>query len=106
MAAVRQQKSKYRQTGGWNVARVQKFWEDQGVSNAVLLDGGDSTQVSYASGANSFTTVRSGYLLSQTLGYWRDLPLRLYLPMLPASQSHNGVMSYLFIESAGSRTKD
>lgn len=98
IAAIKQQKGKYAQTGGWNTAKVQRFWEDMGVSNAVLIDSGDSTQLSYLGENKSSTTVGSGYLFSQSISYWRNRPLRLYLPMLPATLGHNGVKNCFYVE--------
>ncbi len=97
-AGVQQMERKQSQTGGWNVADVQEFWEQKKVPNAVLLDGGDSTQVAYRVPFGKYTTAGSGYLLSMTVGYWNERPLRFFVPMLPSQQSRNGVMNYLYIE--------
>ena len=91
-----------RQTGGLDVREVQRIWEQLGVPYALLLDGGDSTQMAFRERAGRHRVVRSACHVSRTLGYWRDRPLRLFLPMLPTPQVHGGVMNYLYVEAEGS----
>lgn len=98
MASVRQWKSGRTQTGGMDLVEVQQFWLEKGVENAIALDGGDSTQLAYLDDGR-YPVVRSGYHLSRTFGYLNRRPIRLFVPMLPAYQSHNGVMNYLYVYS-------
>lgn len=93
-ASVRQKKLGRVQTGGWDVRDVQHFWEKRGVPNAVLFDGGESTQLVY--GGNAPIIVRCGYTLARTLGYWRQRPLRVVLPLLPP-EMNGGVLNYFYI---------
>jgi len=93
------QRSHGRQTGGMNLRDLQLFWEKVGVPEAVLFDGGDSTQCAYRLPAGGYAYQRSGFLLSKTLGHLRSRPLRFAIPMLPPGQSYNGVMNYLYVGS-------
>jgi hypothetical protein len=98
-ASNRQRRNGQEQTGGWDVVQVQQFWERRGIPHAILLDGGESTQLAYRRRPDDYVYVTSvGYHLSRTLGYWRQRPLRVFVPMLPAAQSHGGVLNYLTIE--------
>lgn len=90
------QRQRGRQTGGMNLRDLQSFWEQLGVPDAVLFDGGDSTQCAYRLPAG-YEYQRSGFLLSRTLGHLRGRPLRCPIPMLPPGQSYNGVMNYLYV---------
>ncbi len=100
MSSVRQMKSRSRQTGGWDLHQVQRFWHRMGVQYAIALDGGDSTQLAYRDPRGRFVLARSGYQASLTLAHLRGRPLRLFVPMLPPEQDHNGVMNYLYVSSA------
>ncbi|KPJ64912.1 hypothetical protein AMK68_00055, partial [candidate division KD3-62 bacterium DG_56] len=96
---IRQMKAGRRQTGGWDLLQLQQFWERMGVPDAILLDGGDSSKLAYRRKADEYVSVTSGYLLSRTLGYSHDRPLRFFVPTLPAAQSQAGVMNYLYVEA-------
>jgi hypothetical protein len=78
---------------------VQRIWEQIGVPYALLLDGGYSTQMAFRQRSGRYRVVRSSCHVSLTLGYWRDRPLRLFVPMLPTAQTHNGVINYLHVEA-------
>ena len=84
------------QVGGWDVAQVQKFWREREIPNAVLFDGGESTQIGtdYGSGLQ---TVHSSFHFSRTLGFWKQKPLRLVLPMLPPEQANGGVLNWFYV---------
>ncbi len=86
------------QTGGWDVAEVQKFWEKKQVPFALLFDGGESTQLAYRKADGGFAYVPSGYQYSFTLGYFLQRPLRFTLPILPPSEAHRGVLNYLYVD--------
>lgn len=85
------------QTGGWDVRQVQKFWQQMKVPNAVLFDGGESTQLAYKESDGRTVFISSAYQLSRTFGYWRSRPLRVYLPLLPPSPNHGGVLNYFYV---------
>lgn len=97
MSGVRQMKSGGHQTGGWDLREVQAFWKRLGVDCAIALDGGDSTQLAYLQPSGRYVIARSGYQASMTLGHLRGRPIRMFVPMLPPSQNHNGVMNYLYV---------
>jgi Phosphodiester glycosidase len=98
MASLQQRNEGAIQSGGWSVRQVQQFWERQGVPQAALFDGGESTQLAYRDSLHRYSTVSSAYQLKRTLGYWNHRPLRFYLPMLPATQNTGGVLNYLYID--------
>lgn len=98
-SSIRQMESKDKPLGGWDVRRVQKYWEDAGVPNAILFDGGDSTQL-VTDGPKGVASISSNHIGSMTLGYWHKRPIRTYLPMLPPSQTNTGVLNYFYVESA------
>lgn len=83
--------------GGWDVSQVQQFWQKIKVPNAVLFDGGESTQLVYRKRNVQNVFVSSAYQLSHTFGYWRERPLRAYLPLLPPAPNRGGVLNYLYI---------
>ena len=85
------------QTGGWNVAQVQQFWQRMKIPNAVLFDGGESTQIALRKSDGHNVFISSAYQLSRTFGYWRNRPLRAYLPLLPPSPNHGGVLNYFYV---------
>jgi hypothetical protein len=97
--SIRQWRKGRRQTGGLDVGEVQRVWEQLGVPYALLLDGGYSTQMAFRERSGRYRVVRSSCHVSLTLGYWRDRPLRLFLPMLPTAQTHGGVMNHLYVEA-------
>jgi len=93
---IQKKRDPQRQTGGFDMRQLQQYWERLGVPNAVVFDGGDSTQFVYhANGADHF--LHSGYLLSTTLGYLNQRPIRLFAPLLPPQFDHVGVMNYLYL---------
>lgn len=96
MASIAKWKSKSRQVGGWDMPQIQQFWMQMGVKQALVFDGGDSTQLVY-SGPHGKTYIGSGRL-SATLGYLNDRPVRLWVPILPIRYSTAGVMNYFYVE--------
>ena len=84
-------------SGGWNVAQVQQFWQKMNVPNAVLFDGGESTQLAYRKNDGNNVFISSAYQLSRTFGYWRGRPLRAFLPILPPSPNRGGVLNYFYV---------
>jgi hypothetical protein len=98
MASQWQRKSGGAQTGGWDVAEVQKVWEHKQVPFALLFDGGESTQLAVRRADGGFTCVPSGYQYSFTLGYLYQRPLRFTPPILPPSEAHRGVLNYLYVD--------
>ena len=85
------------QSGGWNVAQIQQFWQQMKVPNAMLFDGGESTQIALRKSDGSHCFISSAYQLSRTFGYWRGRPLRAYLPLLPPSPNYGGVLNYFYV---------
>jgi hypothetical protein len=98
LASQLQRRSGEPQTGGWDAAQVQKFWEDRGVPFALLFDGGESTQLAYRERDGSYFLLPSGYQYSFTLAYFRERPLRFTLPILPPSEAHRGVLNYFWVD--------
>jgi hypothetical protein len=92
-----QQKKRDRQTGGWNLPQLQRYWEKLGVPNAIIVDGGDSTQFAIRRPEGTYQVRRSGYQLSWTFGYLRNRPLRAFVPALPPAEAHVGVMNFLYL---------
>jgi hypothetical protein len=84
------------QVGGWDVAQVQKFWREREMPNVVLFDGGESTQIGVDYG-DRFRVVHSSFHFSRTLGFLKQKPLRLVLPMLPPSQANGGVLNWFYV---------
>jgi hypothetical protein len=97
-ASGQQRKTGQVETGGWDVRQVQQFWEEQRVPQAVLFDGGESTQLAYADHRGRSLVSHSAWHLSRTLGYWRGRPLRIYVPLLPAAANDGGVLNYLYLD--------
>jgi len=93
-----QRKSGGQQTGGWDVAEVQKFWQQQNVANAVLLDGGESTQMAWREQSGEDVFLRGGYHSCLPLGHWRGRPVLAFPAMLPRLQNYRGVLNYLYID--------
>lgn len=83
--------------GGWDAAQVQRFWQNIKVPNAVLFDGGESTQLAYKQSDGNHRFISSAYQISRTFGYWNGRPLRAYLPLLPPEPNHGGVLNYFYI---------
>jgi len=54
---ISQMKSGRPQTGGWDLQQIQRYWERMGVSDAILLDGGDSTKLAYRRSDGGYTQV-------------------------------------------------
>ena len=73
------------QTGGWNIEEVQQFWAKKNIPNAVLFDGGESTQIAY--GGKNPIILRSGTMLGKTVGYLNQRPLRVVFPLLPPAMN-------------------
>ncbi len=92
-----QQRMGWRQTGGWDVQQIQKFWEDRQVPFAVLFDGGESTQLAFRNAGTSFSYVPSGYQYSFTVGYLFQRPIQFTLPILPPDEAHRGVLNYVYV---------
>lgn len=85
------------QVGGWDVRRVQQFWENQGVSDAVLFDGGESTQIAMDLYGTGVEFSHSSYHFTRTLGFLNNRPLRIVWPMLPPSQANGGVLNWFYV---------
>ncbi|CAN5745573.1 hypothetical protein BH09VER1_BH09VER1_11280 [soil metagenome] len=86
------------QTGGWDVREVQEFWEKRGIPNAVLLDGGESTQAAYQNALGRFVLLRGGHHVALPLGHLRERPLMAFPAMLPRLQNSRGVLNYLYVD--------
>jgi hypothetical protein len=95
-----QRRGQIPQTGGWDVGEVQAFWEKQGVPNAILLDGGESTQAVYRNAQGDLTFLRAGYHWGIPLGHLGGRPLAAFPAMLPRLQNCRGVLNYLYVEAA------
>ena len=100
-ASIRKWKRGGGQVGGWDLPRVQQFWMKMGARQAIALDGGDSTQVVYRQ-RRRITSDSSGRM-ALTLGYLKERPVRIWIPILPARYSDAGVMNYLYVERASGR---
>jgi hypothetical protein len=94
-----QRKGQRTQTGGWDVREVQAFWEKQGIPNAILLDGGESTQAVYRNGQGGLTYLRAGYHWGIPLGHIGSRPIVAFPAMLPRLQNCRGVLNYLYVEA-------
>ncbi|MBI3923253.1 MAG: phosphodiester glycosidase family protein [Armatimonadetes bacterium] len=98
-ASQRQKRSGRRQTGGWDIPRMQDFWMSVGVDSAINLDGGGSTQLAYRVGG--LRRARYGYVLpgalGWTFGYWDNRPIRIEPPVLPPWIGHSGVLNYFYV---------
>lgn len=95
-----QRRSGTPQTGGWDVTDVQRFWESEHIPNAVLLDGGESTQLACRQDATRFFFLRSGYHVCLPLGHLHDRPLLAFPAMLPRLQNYRGVVNYLYVDDS------
>ena len=95
-----QRRGQIPQPGGWDVGEVQAFWEKQGVANAILLDGGESTQAVYRNPKGGLTFLRAGYHWGIPLGHLGSRPLVAFPAMLPRLQNSRGVLNYLYVEAA------
>ena len=84
------------QTGGFDLPQVQHYWERLGIPNAVIFDGGESTQFAYRT-RHAVHFLPSGYLTSRTIGYLNHRPIRLFIPLLPPQFNHVGAMNYLYL---------
>lgn len=94
-----QRKGQKTQTGGWDVREVQAFWEKQGIPNAILLDGGESTQAAYRNSQGGLTYLRAGYHWGIPLGHLGSRPVVAFPAMLPRLQNCRGVLNYLYVET-------
>jgi len=90
------------QVGGWDVRQVQQFWEKRGVQNAVLFDGGESTQLAFETGDGDVTMTHSSYHFSRTPIYLNRKPIRFVWPMLPPFEANGGVLNYFYVASQSS----
>lgn len=84
------------QVGGWNVRQVQQFWQSRGMENAVLLDGGESTQLAFPTSDGVMMT-HSSYHFTRTPFYINRKPVRFVLPMLPGFEANGGVLNYFTV---------
>ena len=89
------------QVGGWDARQVQQFWQEQGVENAVLFDGGESTQLAFRTSEGSVFHSHSSYHFTRTPFYINDKPLRFVLPMLPNFEANGGVLNYFWVSEDG-----
>jgi hypothetical protein len=97
-AGNRQKKSDAnQQTGGMSLPQLQQHWAHLGVPNAIILDGGDSTQLACSRPNGGECILPSGYLASRTIGYLNQRPIRVFIPFLPPAQNRVGVMNYLYL---------
>lgn len=87
------------QVGGWDARQVQRFWESQGVDNAVLFDGGESTQLAFRTNEGGVFSSHSSYHFTRTPLYINGKPLRFVLPMLPNFEANGGVLNYFFVSN-------
>ena len=86
------------QTGGWDVREVQEYWERMGIPNAVLFDGGNSTQLACRDKTGTMMFLESLAPYSVPIGYLRARPLQALIPMSSPALGHWGVLNYLYIE--------
>ncbi|MDO8588369.1 MAG: phosphodiester glycosidase family protein [Armatimonadota bacterium] len=96
-----------RQTGGWSARQLREFWRLMGVSHAVNLSGGDSTQAVYKSWQRSKNqlqgTERKRYVFipstqfGATIGYLNNRPLRLEIPTMPPYLMARGSLNYVYL---------
>ena len=87
------------QVGGWDARQVQQFWEAQGVENAVLFDGGESTQLAFRGSHGGLFNSHSSYHFTRTVCYINRKPVRFVLPMLPGFEANGGVLNYFWVSS-------
>ena len=85
------------QVGGWDARQVQQFWQSRGVQNAVLFDGGESTQLAFRTSEGGVFHSHSSYHFTRTPFYLNQKPLRFVLPMLPGFEANGGVLNYFYI---------
>ena len=85
------------QVGGWNVWQVQQFWQKRGVEDAVLFDGGESTQLAFRTSEGDVFNSHSSYHFTRTPLYINDKPVRFVLPMLPGFEANGGVLNYFTV---------
>jgi hypothetical protein len=57
------------QYGGWDVRQVQEYWEKLGLPNALLCNGGDTTQLVTCDMAGRQSFISSNRIGSKTLAY-------------------------------------
>ena len=84
------------QVGGWNAHQVQQFWASRGVENAVLFDGGESTQLAFQTSSGVFNS-HSSYHFTRTPFCINRKPVRFVLPMLPGFEANGGVLNYFYL---------
>ena len=87
------------QVGGWDVRQVQQLWESRGVENAVLFDGGESTQLAFRTSHGDVFNSHSSYHFTRTPFYINRKPLRFVLPMLPGFEANGGVLNYFYVKT-------
>ncbi len=88
------------QVGGWDARQVQQFWQSRGVGNAILFDGGESTQLAFRTGAGGVFNSHSSYHFTRTPLTIKGKPLRFVLPMLPNFEANGGVLNYFYVSDA------
>lgn len=88
------------QNGGWNIAQVQKFWQKRGASDAVLFDGGESSQIAFRDENRKWRWIHSSHHFSRTPAFWNRLPLRIVWPMLPPTVANGGVLNWFYVRRA------
>jgi hypothetical protein len=96
--SIAQKESHRRAIGGWDIHEVQHFWEQRGIANAIQFDSGESTQMITQDDGGRTAWIRSAYQLGKTVGYWRDRPVRLHIPIAPPSADVGGVLNYLYVD--------
>ena len=84
------------QVGGWSARQVQQFWAERQMENAVLFDGGESTQLAFRA-QNGVTMTHSSYHFTRTPFTIKGKPVRFVLPMLPEFEANGGVLNYFYI---------
>ncbi|MEI9998099.1 MAG: phosphodiester glycosidase family protein [Verrucomicrobiota bacterium] len=100
LASQLQRRAGRGQTGGWDVAEVQRFWEERNVPFALLFDGGESTQLAFRRADGGFRYVATGYQYGFTLGYLWQRPVIFTPPILPPAEGRRGVLDYLYVEAS------
>jgi hypothetical protein len=99
-AGIRAKNAKLPQVGGWDVRQVQQFWEQRGIPNAALFDGGESAQLAFAKADGRVEMTHSSYFFTRTPCYIRSRPLRFVWPMLPPFLANGGVLNYFYLSGS------
>ena len=85
------------QVGGWDAREVQQFWAERRMENAVLFDGGESTQLALPAPNSGVWMSHSSYHFTRTPFYINQKPVRFLLPMLPGFEANGGVLNYFYV---------